>query len=190
MRAVHLWAAPGPRTNKVADPGTSLTIAVEDWQQAEVPTPAGATRCGIAIVGDDGAPVVQRDGRRNAPRIPSPRRRPTRKSLRWWRLRSISWTRRKPSTQIAGRADAGLPGLRRDHRPTVPSCLAAHRRRRTSRHRRHRGRGLPRRRWPRCTAASASNSATRPLAASISRPARSTSRPRPPPSTCCSVMPV
>ena len=59
MRSVHLWAAPEPTTNKAADPGTSLTIAVEDWQQAELSTPAGAARCGIAIVGDAGAPVVQ-----------------------------------------------------------------------------------------------------------------------------------
>jgi mycobactin polyketide synthetase MbtD len=52
MRAVHLWAAPQSSTTTAPDPDTSLTIAVEDWQQAELPTSASGMRCGIAIVGD------------------------------------------------------------------------------------------------------------------------------------------
>ncbi|MDT5253409.1 MAG: mycobactin polyketide synthetase MbtD [Mycobacterium sp.] len=59
MRAVHLWAAPEPLTNKPPDPATALTVAVEDWQQAGLPTSADGTRCGIAIVGDSGAPLAQ-----------------------------------------------------------------------------------------------------------------------------------
>ncbi|WP_292990139.1 mycobactin polyketide synthase MbtD [Mycobacterium sp.] len=52
MRSVHLWAAPDPVTTRVAENTEPLTVAVEDWQQVDVPTPAAATRCGIAIVGD------------------------------------------------------------------------------------------------------------------------------------------
>jgi mycobactin polyketide synthetase MbtD len=52
MRSVHLWAAPKPVTTKFAEANDSLTIAVEDWHPTDVPTPAAATRCGIAIVGD------------------------------------------------------------------------------------------------------------------------------------------
>lgn len=51
MRALHLWAAPEPL--RVADSQHPLTVAVEDWRQAEVPAPASATRCAIAILGDD-----------------------------------------------------------------------------------------------------------------------------------------
>jgi mycobactin polyketide synthetase MbtD len=52
MRAIHLWAAPERVTTTFAEADDSLTIAVEDWQSAEVPTPAAATRTGIAILGD------------------------------------------------------------------------------------------------------------------------------------------
>ncbi len=88
MRAVHLWVAPEP--TRVADKEGMLTVAVEDWQQADVPTPASATRCAIAILGDGGGQ-----------RWPRPRpgtadtgwcRPVTRKSLRWWHLHSIRWT--------------------------------------------------------------------------------------------------
>ena len=34
MRAVHLWAAPDPVTNTVADVANPLTVAVEEWQPA------------------------------------------------------------------------------------------------------------------------------------------------------------
>jgi len=51
MRAVHLWAAPS--ASGAPEPATALTVAVEDWQQAALPTAtAGGTRCGIAIAGD------------------------------------------------------------------------------------------------------------------------------------------
>jgi mycobactin polyketide synthetase MbtD len=59
MRAVHLWAAPEPLTNTVSESATALTIAVEDWQQAELPTSAPGARCGIAIVGDTAETLTQ-----------------------------------------------------------------------------------------------------------------------------------
>ena len=59
MRAVHLWAAPEPLTNTVSESATALTIAVEDWQQAELPTSAPGTRCGVAIVGDNAESLTQ-----------------------------------------------------------------------------------------------------------------------------------
>ena len=52
MRAIHLWAAPDTLTDDVPDPITALTIAVEGWQQAVLPTTASTTPRGVAIVGD------------------------------------------------------------------------------------------------------------------------------------------
>jgi mycobactin polyketide synthetase MbtD len=52
MRAIHLWAAPQPATDNAPDPATALTVAVEDWQQAALPTTVSGTRCRIAIGGD------------------------------------------------------------------------------------------------------------------------------------------
>ena len=52
MRAVHLWVAPQSSITTAPDPATAVTIAVEDWQQAEPSTSAAGTRCGITIVGD------------------------------------------------------------------------------------------------------------------------------------------
>lgn len=60
MRAVHLWAAPQPATGNAADSATSLTVAVEDWQQEAMPTTAGGSRCGIAIAGDVAGMLAQR----------------------------------------------------------------------------------------------------------------------------------
>ena len=59
MRALHLWAAPRPGTGKAPESTTALTIAVEDWQPTVLPASAEATRCGVAIVGDSGAPLAQ-----------------------------------------------------------------------------------------------------------------------------------
>jgi mycobactin polyketide synthetase MbtD len=59
MRAVHLWAAPEPLSTKAPDPTAALTVAVEDWQQTVLPTAANGTRCGMAIVGDDGGTLAQ-----------------------------------------------------------------------------------------------------------------------------------
>ena len=59
MRAVHLWAAPQPVNVAFDEPSDSLTVAIEDWQPAEVPVPASAARSGIAIVGDTDTPLVQ-----------------------------------------------------------------------------------------------------------------------------------
>ncbi|BBX45408.1 mycobactin polyketide synthase MbtD [Mycobacterium cookii] len=51
MRAVHLWLAPQLPTT-----ATSLTVAVEDWQQVASRSSITETRCSVAIVGDtDGA---------------------------------------------------------------------------------------------------------------------------------------
>ena len=58
MRSVHLWIAPQPSTTKAAAAQTPLTIAVEDWQAAEISTPAAATRSAIAILGDDGGALT------------------------------------------------------------------------------------------------------------------------------------
>ena len=55
MRAVHLWAAPS--SNPAPQPVSGLTIAVEDWQQAEPPT--ASERCGIAVVGDTSEALTQ-----------------------------------------------------------------------------------------------------------------------------------
>jgi mycobactin polyketide synthetase MbtD len=52
MRAVHLWAASQPATNKAPDPVSALTVAVAEWQQAGLPISANGTRYGIAIVGE------------------------------------------------------------------------------------------------------------------------------------------
>jgi mycobactin polyketide synthetase MbtD len=59
MRAVHLWAASRPATGKVPESTAALTIAFEDWQPTVLPASAHATRSGIAIVGDRGAPLAQ-----------------------------------------------------------------------------------------------------------------------------------
>jgi mycobactin polyketide synthetase MbtD len=59
MRAVHLWAAPQPVTDNAPDPATALTIAVEDWQQAPLPTTSSGTRCGVAIVGAGDGTLAQ-----------------------------------------------------------------------------------------------------------------------------------
>ena len=59
MRAIHLWAAPQPATDNAPDPATALTVAVEDWQQAALPTTASGTRCRIAIVGDVAGTLAQ-----------------------------------------------------------------------------------------------------------------------------------
>jgi mycobactin polyketide synthetase MbtD len=59
MRAIHLWAAPQPATDNAPDPATALTVAVEDWQQAALPTTASATRCGIAIGGEVAGTLAQ-----------------------------------------------------------------------------------------------------------------------------------
>ncbi len=60
MRAVHLWAAPQPVADSVPEPAIALTLAVEDWQQAALPTAAIGTRCGIAIAGDVAGALAQR----------------------------------------------------------------------------------------------------------------------------------
>ena len=59
MRAVHLWAAPRLETGGAPESTTALTIAVEDWQPTVLSTPSDGTRCGIAIVGDSGAPLAR-----------------------------------------------------------------------------------------------------------------------------------
>ena len=48
-----------PVTDKVPESATALTIAVEDWQQAALPTHSDGTRCGIAIVGDNAETLTQ-----------------------------------------------------------------------------------------------------------------------------------
>jgi len=58
MRAVHFWAAPS--ANSAPDPATTLTVAVEDWQQARLPTTASGTNCRIAIAGDVTGALAQR----------------------------------------------------------------------------------------------------------------------------------
>jgi mycobactin polyketide synthetase MbtD len=60
MRAVHLWAAPQPVTDNPSDPATTLTVAVEDWQHAPLPTTASGTRCCIAVTGDIAGTLAQR----------------------------------------------------------------------------------------------------------------------------------
>ena len=60
MRAVHLWAAPQPVIDNPSDPATALTVAVEDWRHAPLPTTASGTRCGIAVVGDVAGTLAQR----------------------------------------------------------------------------------------------------------------------------------
>jgi len=60
MRAVHLWAAPQLVADNVPDPASAITVAVEDWQQAPLPTMARGARCGIAIVGDTAGTLAQR----------------------------------------------------------------------------------------------------------------------------------
>jgi mycobactin polyketide synthetase MbtD len=60
MRAVHLWVAPQPLADNVPDPATALIVAVEDWQQATLPTTASGTRCSIAIAGDVAGRLAQR----------------------------------------------------------------------------------------------------------------------------------
>ena len=108
MRAVHLWAAPEPGTGKVAGQTAALTIAVEDWQPAGLPTSDGGTRCGIAIVGDsrltrllagaasthEGCAVVP-PGEAEIVAVIAPE---------LDQLDAVDAV-----TQIAGRADAGLP---------------------------------------------------------------------------------
>ena len=59
MRTVHLWAATEPVATKAPDPVAALTVAVEDWQQTGLPTPANGTRHGIAILGDTGGTLAQ-----------------------------------------------------------------------------------------------------------------------------------
>jgi mycobactin polyketide synthetase MbtD len=59
MRALHLWAAPERVTTTRAAASDSLTVAVEDWQSEQVPTPAAATRCGMAIIGDNDIPLTR-----------------------------------------------------------------------------------------------------------------------------------
>ena len=60
MRAVHLWAAPRTCHHHTSlTVSDSLTVAVEDWQSEQVPTPAAATRCGIAIIGDNDIPLTR-----------------------------------------------------------------------------------------------------------------------------------
>ncbi len=189
MRAVHLWAAPEPVTTTFAEANDSLTIAVEDWQPTDVPTPAAAT------------PVRHRDRRRHHADAAAERRR-----VNPPRIRRSAATR--SGNRCGGGACArparpdGSGGA--DRRPrTTWDC------RTTTRSSAHdaapcgcsppaanescpaiRPPGPPRRRWPPCTAASASNSVTRRSAASTCRWARSTSRPRPPRSTCCSATPA
>jgi mycobactin polyketide synthetase MbtD len=60
MRSVHLWAAPQPVADNRADPATALTVAVEDWQHAPLPTTASGIRCGIAVIGDIAGTLAQR----------------------------------------------------------------------------------------------------------------------------------
>jgi mycobactin polyketide synthetase MbtD len=59
MRAVHLWAAPQPVTDNPSDPAGALTVAVEDWQHAPLPTTASMTRSGIAVTGDVAGTLAQ-----------------------------------------------------------------------------------------------------------------------------------
>jgi mycobactin polyketide synthetase MbtD len=105
MRAVHLWAAPDPVTNTLADAGTPLTIAVEDWQHAEVLTPAAAARCAIAIVGAGEQFAAAASAHRGV-RVVSPRDAEI--------VAVMAPTLYQPDAteavaQIAGRTDAGLP---------------------------------------------------------------------------------
>jgi mycobactin polyketide synthetase MbtD len=60
MRAVHLWAAPQPVADSVPDRAAALTVAIEDWQQAALPTTAIGTRRGITLAGDVAGPLAQR----------------------------------------------------------------------------------------------------------------------------------
>jgi mycobactin polyketide synthetase MbtD len=60
MRAVHLWAGPAPVTSTLREPARALTIAVEDWQPTESPSPADGTPVGLAIVGDRDAALTGR----------------------------------------------------------------------------------------------------------------------------------
>jgi mycobactin polyketide synthetase MbtD len=60
MRALHLWAAPQPVADNAQDAAAALTVAVEDWQQAALPTMAPGTRCGVAIAGDLAGTLAQR----------------------------------------------------------------------------------------------------------------------------------
>jgi mycobactin polyketide synthetase MbtD len=106
MRAVHLWAAPDPVTTTLADAATSLTIAVEDWQHTEVPAPAAATRCRIAIVDDNGGQLSAAASTHRGYQAVSPCDAEI--------VAVVAPALYQPDatdavTQIAGRTDAGLP---------------------------------------------------------------------------------
>ena len=191
MRAVHLWAAPQPATDNAPDPATALTVAVEDWQQAALPTTASGTRCGIAIAGDAAGTLAQRLTDAVAAHRWLRRRTPERGGNR----RGDRPSARPDSTptaaieQIAGQPRRGICRTTprssvRDAEPSGCLPLAANGFNPTTRMP-----GPRRRRWPRCTAASASSSRTRLSAASTCRREMSMARLRLLSSTCCSVMP-
>jgi mycobactin polyketide synthetase MbtD len=118
MRAVHLWAAPDPVTNTLADAGTPLTIAVEDWQCAEESTPAAANRCDIAIIGDSGGQLNAAAAAHRGYQVVPPRDAEI--------VAIVAPTLYQQDavdavTQIAGRADAGLPDY---DALTGPRCRA------------------------------------------------------------------
>ncbi len=106
MRAVHLWAAPGPVTTTFADAAPPLTIAVEDWQHTEVPTPAAATRCGIAIVGDNGGQFSAAASAHRGYQAVSPS---DAEIVAVVAPALYQTDATEAVTQIAGRTDAGLP---------------------------------------------------------------------------------
>jgi len=106
MRAVHLWAAPDPVTTTLADTANPLTVAVEDWQHTQVPSPAAATRCGIAIVGDRGGQFTAAASAHRGYHVVSPRDAEI--------VAVVAPPLYQPDAteavaQIAARTDAGLP---------------------------------------------------------------------------------
>ncbi len=53
-------AQPADSTMPTRIPATAITIAVEDWQQAALPTTSSETRCGIVVAGDVAGTLGQR----------------------------------------------------------------------------------------------------------------------------------
>jgi mycobactin polyketide synthetase MbtD len=60
MRAVHLWAAAQPPTDTTAERARVVTVAVEDWRQAALPTTVRELRSGIGVVGDGADSLARR----------------------------------------------------------------------------------------------------------------------------------
>ncbi len=118
MRAVHLWAAPDPVTSSSAGADTSLTIAAEYWQHADVPTPAAATRCAIAIVGDSEGQLSAAASTHRGYHVVSPRDAELVAVVAPALCRGDAT---EAVAEIAKRADAGLP----DYDAIVgPQCRA------------------------------------------------------------------